>query len=230
MAHQERIQEVVSFFGPPGSGKGTVVQEWHRRGMVQALSTGSLCRQHIKEQTVHGKEFKQLLDKGLLIPDALISAMVRDWLLANKTTAHTILLDGYPRTQQQVFQWDEMMREAMDCVVYSVVLFEISDEALIERLSQRLVCSDIRCQSVYAATEGLVRCLNCESLLMRRHDDKPEVIAQRLVVYAGHKRAFLTACKERGILVRVFNVEHVALQDMFEQFLAVLYEKNGSAV
>lgn len=230
MAHQEYIKQVVSFFGPPGSGKGTVAQEWQKRGMVLALSTGALCRQHIKEQTVHGKEFKQLLDKGLLIPDALISAMVQDWLVRNASSPKMILLDGYPRTKDQVDQWDMMMRTHLSEVPYSVVLFEISDDALVQRLSQRLVCSDIRCQSVYSTAEGLDHCRICDSLLTRRHDDEPVVIQQRLTVYAEHKRALLAACAERGIRVKVFNVEHIALQDMFNQFLAVLYDKNDSAV
>ena len=200
MAHREYIHEIVSFFGPPGSGKGTVTQEWQKRGMVCALSTGALCRQHIQEKTVHGTEFKKLLDQGLLIPDALISAMVRDWLVSYTSPARTILLDGYPRTECQVQQWSEMMSTELPGVVYSVVLFEVSHDALLKRLAQRLVCSDIRCQAVYAASseEGALHplevgmaCAVCKSPLVRRGDDAPEVITKRLAVYAKHKKALL---------------------------------------
>ncbi len=239
MAHREYIHEVVSFFGPPGSGKGTVTQEWQKRGTICALSTGALCRQHIQEKTVHGTEFKKLLDQGLLIPDALISAMVRDWLISYTAAAKTILLDGYPRTEVQVSQWAAMMHAELPGIEYSIVLFEVSDEALMKRLAQRLVCSDIRCQAVYAASaedgaaasiELGMACTACGSPLVRRGDDEPAVISKRLAVYAAHKKALLSACREHGIRVRTFNVEHVALEDMFDQFLMVLNDNSGSTV
>jgi adenylate kinase len=239
MAHREYIHEIVSFFGPPGSGKGTVTQEWQKRGMVSALSTGAVCRQHIQEKTVHGTEFKKLLDQGLLIPDALISAMVRDWLVSYTGVVNTILLDGYPRTETQVQQWSEMMHTDFPTVAYSVVVFEVSDDALLKRLAQRLVCSDIRCQAVYAASqeegaknasESVAGCSVCGSPLVRRGDDEPAVITKRLAVYAMHKKALLEACERQNILVRIFNVEHVKLEDMFDRFLMVLNDNNGSTV
>ncbi|MDQ5890476.1 MAG: adenylate kinase [Candidatus Dependentiae bacterium] len=225
MAHQGLKREVIAFFGPPGSGKGTVAQIWQQRGGVISLSTGSLCRQHIQEQTVHGKEFKQLLDKGLLIPDALMSAMVGDWLIAHKDHEGVILLDGYPRTAEQVRQWHEIMVRDMVEFAHRVVLFEISDNVLVDRLCQRLTCSNSRCQKVYSLTESLSTCLDCGSALVRRHDDEPEVIAQRLNVYAGHKRALLAACETQGVEVKIFNVDEVPFKNMFECFLKVLSEK-----
>jgi adenylate kinase len=224
MAHQEFKREVVSFFGPPGSGKGTVAQLWQQESNVISLSTGSLCRQHIQDQTVHGKEFKRLLESGLLIPDALINAMVRDWLIAHRDTTGSILLDGYPRTAEQVVAWDYAMKYDLPGTAYRVVLFEISDEALISRLSQRLVCSNASCQKVYTVSEGFAHCPGCTSVLVRRHDDEPAVIAKRLAVYAEHKKSLLAAYAERGIEVKIFNVEHIVLSDMFDSFLAVLNE------
>lgn len=230
MAHQEFKREVVSFFGPPGSGKGTVAQLWQQEGGVISLSTGSLCRQHIQDQTVHGKEFKRLLESGLLIPDALINAMVRDWLIAHRDDTTSILLDGYPRTAEQVVAWDYAMKYDLPGISYRMVLFEISDEALISRLSQRLVCSNASCQKVYTVSEGFTHCSGCGSLLGRRHDDEPAVIVKRLAVYAEHKKSLLAAYAERGIEVKIFNVEHIALADMFNSFLIALHEStNGAA-
>ncbi len=224
MAHQEFKREVISFFGPPGSGKGTVAQLWQQESGVIALSTGSLCRQHIQDKTVHGIEFKRLLDNGELIPDALINAMVRDWLIAHRDRAESILLDGYPRTAEQVVSWDYTMKYDLPGVAYRVILFEISDDALIKRLSQRLMCSSAQCQKVYTISEGFSACPSCHAPLVRRHDDEPAVVGKRLAVYGEHKKALLAAYAERGIEVKIFNVEHIKLSDMFSSFLAVLHD------
>ncbi len=229
MTHQGLRREVIAFFGPPGSGKGTVAQIWQERGGVLALSTGSLCRQHIQEQTVYGKEFKQLLDSGQLVPDALMGAMVRDWLLAHNNHTGVIILDGYPRTAEQVNDWHTMMLQDMTGFFHRVVFFDISAEVLIGRLGKRLTCSNSRCQKVYSLSESLSTCLDCGALLVRRRDDEPEVIEQRLKAYAKHKQALLIACEAQGIEVKIFNVDQVPYKEMFEQFLVALNE-NYSAV
>lgn len=223
-------KEVVSFLGPPGSGKGTIAQMWENERDVTVLSTGSLCRKHVREQTEFGKEFAERLDQGILIPDELITAMVRDWLQNNQESGEHVLLDGYPRTVNQVHQWHAVMKEVMPNHGLRVVLFEISDGTLIKRLSQRLVCQNAACQEIYTAAEDLSACAACNAPLGRRKDDTIEVIEKRLQIYADHKDAMLKAYRELGIAVDTFDVEQVTLGDMYAQFSKVLYHQDGVSV
>jgi len=228
MTYQGLKREVIAFFGPPGSGKGTVAQIWQERGGILALSTGSLCRQHIQEQTVYGKEFKQLLDRGQLVPDALMGAMVRDWLVAHGSHEGTIILDGYPRTAEQVEDWHSMMIQDMLNFTHRVVFFDISAEVLVTRIGKRLTCSNARCQKVYALDGTLRSCPDCGAPLIRRRDDEPEVIEQRLQTYARHKQALLAVCAARGVEIKIFNVDQVPYKEMFEQFLVALNDNSGT--
>lgn len=214
-------KEVISFLGPPGSGKGTIAQSLQSQEDVTVLSTGVLCRHHVREKTPFGVEFSEHLAAGNLIPDQLISKMVREWLLAQKT--QHLLLDGYPRTAPQVGQLVSIMREDMPDFNLRVVLFELSDDTVVARLSSRVMCVNTACQQVYStAIEAPTQCAACGDALTRRADDEPEVIRKRLAIYAQHKDEMLAEYARYGIAIETFNVENVALADMFTQFSKLL--------
>ena len=133
-----------------------------------------------------------------------------------------MLLDGFPRTALQVELWGNMMAENLPSYQMRVVPFELSSEVIVERLSQRLVCANTSCQ------KSLVRLLSHHHvsfvllLLVRRPDDEPDVIRKRLSVYADHEAALLAAYDRLGLTIERFDVEHVALDDMFAQFNKLL--------
>lgn len=224
IAMRQGQKEVLSFLGPPGSGKGTIAQLWQReRDDVSILSTGDLCRSHVREKTPFGREFEAHLAKGNLIPDELISRMVNQWLCEQKELRFEhIVLDGYPRTAPQVGHWAAMMRDDLPNFALRVVLFELSDDVIVDRLSNRIVCENMSCQKVYSAARGLTECSLCSGTLMRRPDDEPEVVRKRLAVYAKHKEELLAAYEEHNVRIEIFDVEGIAFDDMFTQFSKVL--------
>ncbi len=187
------VAKIYIFIGPPGSGKGTMAQECVKELHWATLSTGALCRQHIGQQTEIGKQIDLIIKSGKLIPDELIASMVEEWLAKQVDEAEGIILDGYPRTEQQVKLLYNLLLTKYPGVHLGVVKFDISDDIVIERLSSRLICQNKDCQAVYstAPTAGLApkraqQCDRCSGLLVQRADDKPDVIRDRLAVYHQH--------------------------------------------
>lgn len=223
-------KEAVLFLGPPGAGKGTVAQSWREKRDIAYLSTGDMCRTHIREESVLGKELDSYISKGQLVPDDLISRMVEEWLKGIAKSGETLLLDGYPRTAPQVHHWLEMLAKHAPEYTSRVVFFEISLQMVTERLTSRMICSNVSCARVYpgGSTASTNDCTKCGASLLQRSDDENEVIRKRLHVYEQNKAALLAAYKKTNTLVTTFNVEQVAYADMFTQFNRVFTEQSGS--
>lgn len=170
--------------GPPGAGKGTQASAIAERYGVPAISTGDIFRANIKGGTELGKRVQAIIERGELVPDSLTNEIVED-RLAQPDAAAGFLLDGYPRTVDQVHALDDMLDgSSLD----AVVLLEADVDAVVARLLKR------------AEIEG-------------RADDTEEVIRHRQEVYAEQTAPLIALFSERGILVTVDalgTVEEVA--------------------
>lgn len=194
------MSKTVIFVGPPGAGKGTqstLLSE--RLGFIQ-ISTGDLLREAVKNKTELGVKAKVYMDKGELVPDDLIIAMMDEKLEELKND--NVILDGFPRTVNQAKALDELLLKKSR-QLNSVILFQISDEEVIKRLSGRRVCPN--CGAVYHTVynppkkEGI--CDKCGSSLIQRDDDKEEVIKKRLEVY--HQQTLPLIDYYKGKLVAI---------------------------
>jgi adenylate kinase len=174
---------ILLLLGPPGSGKGTQAKRLSAaRGWPQ-LSTGDMLRAAIAAGTELGKKAKLFMDQGSLVPDEVVIGLIEERIL--KTDCEPgFILDGFPRTVAQAEALDQMLaRQGRQ--LGKVVLFEISDAELVERLSGRRTCE--KCTSMYhlvhskPAREGV--CDQCQGPLLQRSDDQPQVIQKRLGVY-----------------------------------------------
>jgi adenylate kinase family enzyme len=131
--------KVFIFIGPPGAGKGSLSTLCVRRfGWVQ-ISTGNLCRKHIAEQTKIGKEIDLIIKSGKLINDDLINTMVFEWFNEHAGRSSGIIFDGYPRTVAQAEAFGAMLNEMFPAVRVHVVLFELADDVVVDRLCSRYV-------------------------------------------------------------------------------------------
>ncbi|GAB7007023.1 adenylate kinase [Nocardioides sp. AN3] len=172
----------VLLMGPPGSGKGTQGARLAGRLGRPHISTGDLFRAHVHQQTELGRQAQRFMDAGEYVPDHVTNAMLRD-RLAEPDVGRGFVLDGYPRTLDQVQTLDAVLSEhraAVDRVVELVV-----DKAeLLGRLLER------------ARTGG-------------RTDDTESVIMQRQAVYERETSSLLAAYERRGLLCRVDGVGDV---------------------
>jgi adenylate kinase len=169
--------------GPPGAGKGTQAKRLAEKLKLPHISTGDILRQNVKDGTALGKQAKGIMDKGLLVPDELVAAML-DERFNNPDIKKGFILDGYPRTLGQAKTLDEILSRkklSVDLVVY----LDTSDEIIIKRLTGRLVCSkcgaNFHVVNMPPKKSGL--CDNCQGELYQRSDDNEITVRKRLEVY-----------------------------------------------
>lgn len=168
----------VIILGAPGVGKGTNAKYFADRQGIAHISTGDMFRQAIKDQTDLGKKAQEYLDQGQLVPDEITTAMVQE-RLAQTDTKNGFLLDGYPRNLEQGKALDKFAK------IDLVINLTAPTKKIVERISGRRVCSN--CSTTYhlvhAAPKKENICDHCGAELIKRTDETPDIVQQRLKVY-----------------------------------------------
>jgi len=224
--HTEIAQKTIfSFFGSPGSGKGTVAEKCVKDLGFKTLSTGNLCRKHISLETEFGQLIDGYIKAGQLVPDDLITDVVGDWLTANTSLGVSVILDGFPRTRGQAEAFLKYFKDFLPDYKFRVICFIISDEEVIKRLTNRFVCENKNCQAVYPPFAPSVKkeiCELCGGKLVKRADDTIEVIKERLRRYPQYSEDLLNFYKSAGVVTESLNVEGKTIEQVFEDFKALL--------
>jgi len=208
---------IVVFLGPPGAGKGTQAKLLSQRLGFLHLSTGDILREAVKKQTPLGIKAKEYMDRGELVPDNLIIALIEEYL----PKEGGVILDGFPRTIAQAEALENML-SAKGKKVSKVLLFDSPDEVIIDRLSGRRVCSN--CGAVYhikynpPKKEGV--CDLCGGSLVQREDDKEEVIKNRLEVYKRQTQPLIDFYKKKGIIYRLDATKSV--EELFAEVEGII--------
>jgi adenylate kinase len=188
--------------GPPGAGKGTQAERLVADFGLPYYSTGIILRTAIEAESELGREAKEYVDKGELVPDDLVCRVIEERLDSGEAD-DGFLLDGFPRTIGQA----EMLESALDSrgrLLTAVLLIEVGDDEVIRRLSGRRTC--VKNGHVYhlefdpPKNEGI--CDQDGSRLVQRDDDKPETIKKRLSVYHEQTAPLVAWYEERGLLRR----------------------------
>lgn len=191
------------FLGPPGSGKGTQAEKLHQNFRLVQISTGNLFREHISKGTELGKQVKDILAKGELVPDDLTIAMVMD-RLAKPDTIMGVVFDGFPRTRDQALALQYKLDEKGKCIT-AAIQFKISDAQIVDRLSSRRMCP--KDNTIYNlksnAPKDDEKCDLCGTPLIMRDDDQPEVILHRLSIYRQQTEPLIEFYREQDMLVEI---------------------------
>ena len=206
----------VIFLGPPGAGKGTqAVRVCERLGIPQ-ISTGDILRRAMKEGTPTGLAAKSYIDKGLLVPDEVVIAIVRE-RLAMEDCQKGYILDGFPRTVPQAEALAQFAK------IDAVIDIEVSDEKLTERLSGRRVC--LNCGGTYhvSTLNGSTTCEKCGNELIQRNDDKAEAVLSRLSVYHAQTAPLIDYYAKLGLIRTIDGAQ--PMEACFEAILCALGEK-----
>ena len=190
---------IVVLLGPPGAGKGTQGERIAATLGVPKLATGDVLRAAVREGTPLGLEAKAAMDRGDLVPDAVILGIIQD-ALGQPTYAQGAILDGVVRTVAQA-EGLAAATAALGKRVDLVLVFDIADEVLVARLSGRTSC-DQNNKPFTGHAPGAPCPDGCGGTLIRRPDDEPDAIRNRLRVYQAQTAPVLDWYVAQGANVR----------------------------
>ena len=189
--------------GPPGSGKGTQGERLQADFRLPYYATGDILRAAVRDGTKLGREAKQYMDRGDLVPDQVIIGLIAE-RVERSEAADGFILDGFPRTTAQAEALEAEMAE-LGRRLTAAILIDVSDEEVVRRLSGRRTCAKeghvFHVEFDPPKNEGV--CDVCGSKLVVRDDDRPEVIRHRLEQYREKTEPLISYFDERGILRRI---------------------------
>jgi adenylate kinase len=188
--------------GPPGAGKGTQAARLTEDFHLPYIATGDMLREQVKKGTELGKQAKEYMDRGDLVPDDVIIGMILA-CMAGPDCADGFLLDGFPRNVQQAESLEKAMREKGRDIT-ATLLIDVPDEEVVKRISGRRVCQ--KNGHVYNVFSDPPKhddaCDQDGSRLIQREDDAEDVVRNRLAVYHEQTAPLIDFYEDRGVLKR----------------------------
>jgi len=193
----------IILLGPPGAGKGTQSKTLAGKLNLPHISTGDILRKNVAGNTELGKQAKDIMEKGALVPDGLVTGMLIG-RIDEPDTKNGFILDGYPRNINQAEKLGDLLKER-NIKINFVVYLDTSDPVIIQRLSGRLVCS--KCGANFhrknMPPKKEMICDYCSAGLYQRADDNEETIKNRLKVYQEEISPLIEYYERKGKLHRI---------------------------
>ena len=181
--------------GPPGSGKGTVAKRLAREFKLTHISPGEMLREEVIKKTSLGEEVGKYISKGILVPDHIVSDMVK----LKIRTHPTFVLDGFPRTVEQAKILNKFTK------INGVIFLDVSEKVAVERISGRRTCQ--KCAASfhvkYIKPKKTGVCDKCGGKLIQRKDQRPGVVKKRFKVYEKESLPVVGFYKKKGILKKI---------------------------
>ena len=190
--------------GPPGAGKGTLAAFIKERFSTLHISTGDILREEMNNQTLLGREVKQYIEGGKLVPDEVVTRLIRNKFSGNNTVNAGFMLDGFPRTVTQAQDLDAILDE-FDKPLDHVVYLDSTLPVIIQRLTGRRICRD--CGALFHIINKPPKkagvCDACGGEVYQRADDNEETIKTRMDVYLKNTKPIIEYYQRQNKLKKV---------------------------
>lgn len=210
----------IIMLGAPGAGKGTQAKKIAAKYGIPHISTGDIFRANIKNNTELGQKAKTYMDKGELVPDALVVDLIMD-RFKEADCENGYVLDGFPRTIPQAEALDSALSAQGESIDYAINV-EVPDENIINRMSGRRAC--VGCGATYHIKYNPTKvedvCDACGEKLILRDDDKPETVKNRLSVYHEQTQPLIDFYSSKGVLAEVDGTKD--MEDVFNAIVVIL--------
>ena len=208
--------------GPPGSGKGTQGERLQEDLELPYYATGDILRAAVRDGTEIGREAKEYMDRGDLVPDDVIVGVIAE-RIDQREAEDGFILDGFPRTGPQAEALDTKLGD-LGRRLSAAVLIDVDDEEVVRRLGGRRTCPNGHIFHVeFDPPEKEGVCDVCGEPLLIRDDDKPEVIRNRLDQYHAKTKPLVAYYEDQGLLKRVDgDQEPEQVSDQIRKLLATL--------
>jgi adenylate kinase len=210
----------IVLMGPPGAGKGTQAKKLCEAFGVPQVSTGDILRAAVNQGTELGRKAKEYMDQGLLVPDEVITGIVKERLRENDAEKGFIL-DGFPRTIPQAESLEKILEE-MEVKLDAVINIVVPREELIERFTGRRVCEV--CGSTYHVKYNPPRqqgiCDKCGGRLIERADDDVKTVEKRIDVYERETKPLIDYYKNKNLLANIDG--NRPIEEVFEEIKGLL--------
>jgi len=210
----------IVLLGAPGCGKGTQAKKLMADRNIPQISTGDMLREAVASGTRFGEQAKDIMEAGQLVPDNIVLGIISE-RLTRPDAADGFILDGFPRTQQQAADLEELLDE-LGVPLDAAVLLDVDFDILMKRLTGRRTCSLTgKLLNVYfSPQEELDACLNAGGELIQREDDNEETISSRLDVYREQTEPVVGFYEKRDKLKKV--AADGAIDEIYERLLQAL--------
>ncbi|MDN5331569.1 MAG: adenylate kinase [Tepidanaerobacteraceae bacterium] len=193
----------IVLMGPPGAGKGTQAKKLVETYGIPQIATGDILRAAVQEGTALGKKAKEYMERGLLVPDDVITGIVKE-RLKEIDVEKGFILDGFPRTIPQAESLEKILEE-MGVKLDAVINIVVPQDELIERFTGRRVCEI--CGATYHVKynppkqEGI--CDKCGGRLIVRADDEVKTVEKRIDVYERETKPLIDYYRSKNLLVNI---------------------------
>lgn len=210
----------IVLLGAPGSGKGTQAQKLMAEKNIPQISTGDMLRAAVAAGTRFGQRAQQIMEAGQLVSDEIVLGIISE-RLREDDAQDGFILDGFPRTEQQALDLEDLLDE-LGQPLDAAVLMDVDFDILMKRLTGRRTCSVTGklLNVYYSPQEELDECKKAGGELIQREDDNEETIKSRLDVYREQTEPLIEFYKKRGKL-RVVQAEG-SIDEVYERLVSAI--------